>query len=31
VLFDIPADTIKGGILTVEADDDEVYADFPIN
>lgn len=34
VLFDIPADTISGGILTVEADDENfntVYADFPIN
>ncbi|WP_322937864.1 nuclear transport factor 2 family protein [Nocardioides bizhenqiangii] len=34
VVFDIPADTINGGILTVEADDENfntVYADFPIN
>ena len=33
VVFDIPADTIEGGILTVEAYDDSfdtVYADFPI-
>ena len=31
--FDIPADQISGGILTVEADDENfntVYADFPI-
>lgn len=34
VLFDVPADTISGGTLTVETYDeklDTVYADFPIN